>query len=151
MQIQSLGWEDPLEEGRQPTPVFLPGEFHRQKSLVGYTVHGVAKSQTRLKQLSMLSRRKQWQPTPVLLPGESHGRRSLVGYSSWGRKESDTTERLHFTHFLLYHWRRKWQLTPVFLPGESHGQRSLAGHGPWGQRGSDTTEVTKQQHSDRWH
>ena len=26
--------------------------------------------------------------------------RSLVGYSPWGRKESDTTERLHF-HFLL--------------------------------------------------
>ena len=23
--------------------------------------------------------------------------RSLVGYSPWGRKESDTTERLHFT------------------------------------------------------
>ena len=38
-----------------------------------------------------------WQPTPVLLPGESHGGRSLVGYSSWGHKESDTTERLHFT------------------------------------------------------
>jgi len=39
-------------------------------------------------------------PTPVLLPGESHGRRSLVGCSPWGRKESDTTERLHF-HFPL--------------------------------------------------
>ena len=39
----------------------------------------------------------QWQPTPVLLPGKSHGLRSLVGYSQWGRKESDTTERLHFT------------------------------------------------------
>ena len=39
-----------------------------------------------------------WQPTPVLLPGESHGRRSLVDYSPWGRKESDTTEQLHF-HF----------------------------------------------------
>ena len=35
--------------------------------------------------------------TPVLLPGKSHGWRSLVGYSPWGRKESDTTERLHFT------------------------------------------------------
>ena len=34
--------------------------------------------------------------TPVLLPGKSHGWRSLVGYSPWGRKESDTTERLHF-------------------------------------------------------
>ena len=30
------------------------------------------------------------------LPGKSHGRGSLVGYSLWGRKESDTTERLHF-------------------------------------------------------
>ena len=40
--------------------------------------------------------RRKWQPTPVFLPGESHGRRILVGYSSWGRKESDTTERLHF-------------------------------------------------------
>ena len=25
-----------------------------------------------------------------------YGRRSLVGYSPWGRKQSDTTERLHF-------------------------------------------------------
>ena len=41
--------------------------------------------------------RRKWQPTPVLLPGKFHGRRSLVGYSPRGRKESDTTERLHFT------------------------------------------------------
>ena len=27
---------------------------------------------------------------------KSHGQRSLVGYSPWGRKESDTTEPLHF-------------------------------------------------------
>ena len=24
--LLSLGWEDPLEEGMQPTPVFLPGK-----------------------------------------------------------------------------------------------------------------------------
>ena len=41
--------------------------------------------------------RRKWQSTPVLLPGKSHGQRSLVGYSPWGRKESDTTEPLHFT------------------------------------------------------
>ena len=40
--------------------------------------------------------RRQWQPTPVLLPGKSHGPGSLVGCSPWGRKESGTTERLHF-------------------------------------------------------
>ena len=42
--------------------------------------------------------RRKWHPTPLLLPGKSHGQRSLVGCSPWGRKESDTTERLHF-HF----------------------------------------------------
>ena len=45
-------------------------------------------------------RRGQWHLTSVFLPGKSHGRRSLVGCSPWGRKESDTTEQLHF-HFSL--------------------------------------------------
>ena len=40
--------------------------------------------------------RRQWHPTSVLLPGKSHRQRSLVGYSPWDRKESDTTEWLHF-------------------------------------------------------
>ena len=35
--VQSLGLEDPLEEGMQPTPVLLPGESHRQRSLVVYS------------------------------------------------------------------------------------------------------------------
>ena len=38
---------------------------------------------------------------PVFLPGKFHGLRSLVGYSPWGLKESDTTERLHFSVYLL--------------------------------------------------
>ena len=42
-------------------------------------------------------RRRKWQPTPVPLPGKSHRRRSPAGYSPWGHKESDTTERFHFT------------------------------------------------------
>ena len=37
MQVRSLGPEDPLEEGMQPTPVFLPGESYGQRSLA--TVH----------------------------------------------------------------------------------------------------------------
>ena len=32
-----LGWDDPLENGVVPTPVFLPGEFHGQRGLVGYS------------------------------------------------------------------------------------------------------------------
>ena len=54
--------------------------------------------------------------TPVLLPGESHGGRSLVGYSPWGRKESDTTERLHFSGW--EHNRRRSQ-TLGLLPAQT--------------------------------
>ena len=39
MQVQSLGWEDPLEKG-MATPVFLPGEFHGQRNLAGYNPWG---------------------------------------------------------------------------------------------------------------
>ena len=35
--VQSLAWEDPLSRAWQPTPVFLPGEFHGEKSLAGYS------------------------------------------------------------------------------------------------------------------
>ena len=31
----SLGRKDPLEKEMAPTPVFLPGEFHGQRSLAG--------------------------------------------------------------------------------------------------------------------
>ena len=36
----------PWKRKWQPTPVFMPGESHGQRSLAGYTVHGVAKGQT---------------------------------------------------------------------------------------------------------
>ena len=35
-QVLSLGRGDPLEKGMVPTPVFLPGKSHKQRSLVGY-------------------------------------------------------------------------------------------------------------------
>ena len=40
MRVWSLGREDPLEEEMQPTPVFLPGKSHGQRSLVGYSPWG---------------------------------------------------------------------------------------------------------------
>ena len=39
MQAQSLGQEDPLEEGTA-TPVFLPGESQGQRSVAGYSPRG---------------------------------------------------------------------------------------------------------------
>ena len=35
--LQSLDREDALENGMEPTLVFLPGEFRGQRSLVGYS------------------------------------------------------------------------------------------------------------------
>ena len=55
--------------------------------------------------------RRKWQPTPIVLPGKFHGQRSLVGYSPWGRKESDTTEQLHFFFRYLKRLSRKKKLT----------------------------------------
>ena len=37
MWVPSLNREGPLEEGMATTPVFLPGESHGQRSLVGYS------------------------------------------------------------------------------------------------------------------
>ena len=36
-QVQSLGQENPWRREWQLTPVFLSGEFHGQRSLVGYS------------------------------------------------------------------------------------------------------------------
>ena len=36
----NLGWEDPLERERLPTTVFLAGEFHGQRTLVGCSPWG---------------------------------------------------------------------------------------------------------------
>ena len=58
------------------------------------SVHGVAKSQTRLSDFlfTFMHWRRKWQPTPVFLPEESQGWGSVVGCRLWGRTESDTTK-----------------------------------------------------------
>jgi len=40
IQVRSLGREDPLRRKWQPTSVILPGKFHEQRSLVGYSPWG---------------------------------------------------------------------------------------------------------------
>ena len=49
----------------QPTPVFLPGEFHGERSLAGCSSDSTEQH---------------------CLPGKSRGQRNLVGYSPWGRR-----------------------------------------------------------------
>ena len=45
--------------------------------------------------------RQKWQPTLVFLPGESQGQGSLVGCHIWGCIESDTTEWLSSSSYLI--------------------------------------------------
>ena len=47
--VRSLGPEDPLEKGMVTHSIFLPGEFHRQRNLVGYSPWGY-------KELGMIKR-----------------------------------------------------------------------------------------------
>ena len=43
-ELGSLGWKDPLEKGIQPASIFLPGEFHAQRKLAGYSPWGYKES-----------------------------------------------------------------------------------------------------------
>ena len=45
-QVQSLGQEDALEKGMATHSIFLPGEFHGQRSLVGHSPWGHKESDT---------------------------------------------------------------------------------------------------------
>jgi hypothetical protein len=51
-QVRSQGWQDHWRREWQATPVFLPGEFHGQRSLVSYSLWGT-KSCRQMKWLSM--------------------------------------------------------------------------------------------------
>ena len=49
--VQSLGQEDPWRREWLPPPVFLPGEFHGQRNLAGYSPWG-CKELDMIKQLT---------------------------------------------------------------------------------------------------
>ena len=66
-QVQSLGQEDPWRREWMPTPVFLPGEFHGQRSLAGYSPWGRKESGMTEQQTCSLN-----------IPGDSRGQRSLA-------------------------------------------------------------------------
>ena len=76
--ILSLGWEDPLEREWQPTPVFLPGESHEQRSLAGYSPWGCKKVGTqfnnKMKLVNLLTKRvkRKLRDPEVAAAGSTH-------------------------------------------------------------------------------
>ena len=99
---RSLGQEDPLEKGTQPTPVFLPVEFHGQRSLAGSSPWGCKESDMNI-HLSIY-----WG-----FPGGTSGKDPACQYKRCKRHGFDP-----WVHKIP--WRREWLPTPVFLPGEFH-------------------------------
>ena len=124
---QFLGHENPLWRKWQPPPVFLPGEFHGQRSLAGYNPWGHRVEQDWTSNTLMgfrggtrgtepacqcrtckrhgfdpcvrkIPQRRAWQPTPGFWPGESPWTESLAGYSPWGHKKLHTAEANERTH-----------------------------------------------------
>ena len=112
----------------QPTPVFLPGESHGQRSLVGYSPRGRKELDTTER---LHTHRNICGPTYKFMsfPGGSDVKILPAIRETWvrslGWKDS---------------WRRKWLPIPVFLPGEFHGQRSLVGDSLWVCKQLDLTE-----------
>ena len=92
------------------------------------TVHGVAKSWTRLSDWTELMLWFDFLGGTVVknLPAKAGDTRDYW-FNSWVRKIP---------------WSRKWQPALVFLPGRFYGQRSLGSYSPWGLKELDTTEHT---------
>ena len=139
----------------QPTPVLLPGKSHGRRSLVGYTVHGVARSRTQLsdftftfhfhaleKEMATHSSTLAWKIPGTEEPGRlpsmgshrvGHDWSDLAAAATADGKESSLQGRKlgSIPGSGRSPWRREWQPTPVFLLGEF--QRNLAGNSPWGR------------------
>ena len=77
--VQSLGWEDPLEEGMATYSGILAWRIPMDRGAWWAAIHGVEKSQTRLKGLSSgsLSLLQPIFPTQESNPGLPHCRRVL--------------------------------------------------------------------------
>ena len=120
----------------QPTPVFLRGEFHGQRSLVGYSLLGHKESDTTEPLTDRYTHSSTALSVFMLLCKHYHIHlQNVVIIHKWTLYPSTLPQSLTTTLLLsvfvnLIIW--KWQPTPVFLPGKFHGQKSLVGYSPWG-------------------
>ena len=93
----------PWRRAWQPTPVFLSGEAHGQRSLAG-TVHRVAKSQTWLKRLSMHACIQQGRDWGSRSQSQGWSYREEKSDALGGRRELWTEIHLGF----LLHCKKRW-------------------------------------------
>ena len=105
--VQSLGWEDPLEEGMATHSSILAWRMPRDRGAWWTAVHRVA-------ELDMVDRLSTSTYSGGSDSKESACQCKRCGFNPWSGKIP---------------WRRKQQpILVLFLPGGFHGQRSLAGY-----------------------
>ena len=78
-QVQSLVQEEPLEKGLATHSSILPGEFHGQRRLVGYSPWGRKKSDT-TERLTLFHFKIIYKAPGILQEGELFWRRTTVGF-----------------------------------------------------------------------
>ena len=131
----------PWKRKWQPTPVFLHGEYHGQKSLVGYSSWGCKELDTIEHAHACIHTRAhtQWFFIICLIstnkrnykkywgfPGSSDCRESACNAGDPGSGQCRIDPG--FNPWIgKIPWRREWQPTPAFLLEKSHGQRRQAG------------------------
>ena len=105
--VQSLGWEDPLENEMATHSSILAWEIPRTEEPCGLWSMGSLRVRhdwaTSLSLFTFMHWRRKWQPTPVFLLEKSQGQRSLVGYSPWGhrRLRHDLKTKSQETYYLI--------------------------------------------------
>ena len=107
----------------------MPGKFHGQWSLLGYSLQGrkeLDMTESTKDACILINGTSQVALVVKKLPATQAVIRDLGSISVSGR----------------FPWRRAWQPTPVFLPGETSGQRNLMGYSPWGRRESYMIEAS---------
>ena len=133
----------------QPTPVFLPGESHGRRSLVGCSPWGRTESDTTSDAATAnVPRKKHTFPISIF---------SILSIDQWHywwkKKNPANAGDARDTGSIPGSGRSLEEGTPthpVFLPGGSHGQRTLWGYSPWGHTESDRAEVILHAHTRRF-
>ena len=107
----------------QPTPVFLPGESQRRRSLADYTPWGD----------------KEWDMTELPSTTQHSFKDCELPGSAVARNPPAKAGAAGEVSLIPGLGRFPWR-APVFLPGKFHGQRRLVGYNPRGRKELDTTE-----------
>ena len=152
--VQSLGWEDPLEEGITTHSYILawripwteePGRLQS----IGWQRVGHDWSDWACRNANKHSNVNKMYIDLIQYQVQHWIRYFMLmswGLLWWLRQERICLqcERPGFDPWVSkILWRRNWQPTAIFLPGESQRQRSLEGYSPQGRRTeSDMTEAT---------